>query len=468
MPPRAVWLVLLGIALAAAVLLLRPPDSGPPAPPQDSAARFVPRSTCVGCHRQEYEAWKGSHHDLAMDVATDATVLGDFDGATFTHFGTTSRFFKRDGKFFVNTDGPDGKPADFEVQYTFGAQPLQQYLLALEGGRLQALTICWDTEHKRWFHVYDEPIAHDDELHWTGLRYNWNSMCAECHSTDLRKNFDPETNAFSTTWSEIDVSCQACHGPGSRHAEWALDVARGEVAATEDETKGLEVRLKDPDASVQVEACARCHARRSEVGGDYRHGKPFMDHYAPQLLTEGMYHADGQILDEVYVYGSFLQTKKRRRGVRCSDCHDAHTARLRRPGNELCVHCHQQQPPPQFETLKPKVYDTPAHHFHEKDGSGSQCVDCHMPARTYMVVDPRRDHSFRVPRPDLSVKLGTPNACNGCHTEQSAQWAAEAVERWYPRTETRPQHFAEIFHAARAGSIDAGPHLNLPEPRNAP
>ncbi len=183
---------------------------------------FVGRDKCVDCHKKEYDNWQNSHHDLAMDVADDKTVLGNFNDSIFEHKGVRTRFFRKGKKFFVNTQGPDGKMKDFEIKYTFGYTPLQQYLIPFPGGRLQSLTIAWDVEKKRWYHLYPEdPIDPEDWLHWTKNAQNWNGMCAECHSTHLQKNFDMETDTYQTTWSEIDVSCEACHGPASNHVEWA-------------------------------------------------------------------------------------------------------------------------------------------------------------------------------------------------------------------------------------------------------
>ena len=188
-----------------------------------SAAAFVGSETCAGCHQGEAQLWRGSQHRLAMQHASDKTVLGDFSGATFDYHGVHSRFFRRDDKFFVETDGPDGKLAAFEVKYTFGVDPLQQYLVEFPDGRLQALSLAWDSRPKdhggqRWFHLYpDEEIKYDDVLHWTRLNQNWNFMCAGCHSTGVRKNYDAATDRFATSFAEISVGCEACHGQGSRH-----------------------------------------------------------------------------------------------------------------------------------------------------------------------------------------------------------------------------------------------------------
>jgi len=470
-------ITLLATCVASAVLALgchEPADDADTPPSQVIArppaaathpATYVGRDACVSCHEAATQHWQGSHHDLAMQPADESTVLGDFADASFTHFDHTSNFFRRDGDFYVRTDGPDGELHEYKVAYTFGAVPLQQYLVAFPDGRYQVLGLCWDTRlvaegGQRWFHIYpDEEIAHDDPLHWTALSQNWNYMCAECHSTDLRKNYRPEERRFETTWSEIDVSCEACHGPGSHHASAAEAVARGE--APEDHARtGLAVDLKtrdggywafDPGAATvkrtlpraertEIEMCARCHSRRSVLTEEYVHGRPLMDSHRPALLDEHLYHADGQISDEVFVYGSFVQSKMYAAGVTCSDCHDPHGLELLGPGSSLCARCHA-----------PDRFDTPAHHHHEQGTPGADCVACHMPEQTYMVVDPRADHSLRVPRPDLTVTLGTPNACTGCHDDRSAQWSADTVVEWYGSERTDAPHYGEALHAGRVG-----------------
>jgi len=447
----------------------QPPNSASSSSPGGEAAvaTYVGGELCAECHQAEADAWKGSDHDLAMDVADEATVLGDFDDATFTHFGVTSTFFRRDGKLFVRTDGPDGDFDDYEIAYTFGVRPLQQYLIEFPDGRLQALSLCWDSRPaeaggQRWFHLYpDEAIRHYDPLHWTAPSQNWNFMCAECHSTNLRKNYDLAEDRFETTWSEIDVSCEACHGPGSNHVAWAKSSPE---RRPDDDSMGLELVLGDRDGGLwlmdretgiarrseargswtELETCARCHSRRSAQYDDYVYGQPLLDTHRLALLEPHLYHADGQVLDEVYVYGSFLQSRMHREGVTCSDCHDPHSLRVRGTGNAVCAGCHLMS-----------RYDAPSHHFHEMGTEGALCTSCHMVKRNYMVVDPRGDHSLRVPRPDLTAAIGVPNACNGCHTERSPEWAAHAIaEQRGPTWKPKP-HYGEILHAGREGLPEA-------------
>ncbi len=428
------------------------------APAKTQVLAYVGDRSCAECHAKESREWLGSHHQRAMQPATDETVLGDFRGAAFREAGAVSRFFKREDKYFVHTEGADGKSADFEIKYTFGVAPLQQYLVEFPGGRLQSLTIAWDTDRKRWFSLYPgEKFAPDDPLHWTGRYQNWNLMCAECHTTNLKKGYDPKADTYDTTWSELHVGCQACHGPGGDHVAWARKGGRGAAS-------GLAVGFKPDDslhsgAAYEVDACATCHSRRSRIAAGEHPGRPLYDTLRPEPLRAGLYHADGQQLDEVYEYGSFRQSKMYQRGVRCTDCHNPHSGKTRAEGNAVCTQCHRPEANPRFPTLAPRSYDTPTHHFHKAASPGAQCVNCHMPAKDYMIVDPRRDHTLRPPRPDLSVKIGTPNACIACHRDRTAEWAAAAVVKWYGPARPKGADWALAVAAGRAGARDGAPAL---------
>ena len=468
-PSKQAWRVIvfavLAVALIAGAWILRPhtqPGSAHPVasvrPTPAPTPQFADESQCSACHAGQAQRWRGSHHDLAMQVADDTTVLGNFENASFAKDGVRTRFFRRDGKFWINTDGEDGRAADFEVKYAFGVAPLQQYLVQLDRGRLQAFTVAWDVARRRWFDLYPhEHIDHQDELHWTRPAQNWNFMCAECHSTDLKKNYDAATRTYRTTWHQIDVGCQACHGPADTHG-------RASAGAASAPHTRMPADPMTGTASAQIETCARCHSRRAVIWGDHRHGGRLMDTHLPALLDANLYYADGQIEGEVYEYGSFLQSKMYQHGLRCSDCHDPHSLELRRPGNELCAGCHNATTPSaraaiDVSGLRHKNYDSREHHFHAPGQPGSQCVDCHAPSRTYMEIDPRRDHSFRIPRPDLSVQLGTPNACNSCHEKRSAQWAADTIAKWYGPEHRREPTWATALWAGRQRSADAPSQL---------
>ena len=416
---------------------------------------YVASETCIGCHRAVGEAWTSSHHARAWNEPTGQSVLGDFDDKTFEHGGVVSRFSKGGGKFFVTTDGAAGRSRRFEVAGTVGVAPLQQYLVETEPGRLQALDLAWDTERRRWYHLYpDQDLPHTNGLHWTGPYKNWNARCAECHATGYEKRYAPLTRRYSSVQAEKGVGCEACHGPGSAHVAWARDRKGFDPTAWIGvNAVGFTISFDRKNAKAEIQQCAGCHSRREPLGADSpRAGGPFADNYKLALLREGLYHADGQIRDEVYVHGSFLQSKMYGRGVRCTNCHNPHSGALKANGNAVCTQCHNPSGNPDFPTQKQTVYDSPKHHFHKPGSDGALCKSCHMIERTYMGIDGRRDHSFRVPRPDLSVELGTPNACTDCHKDKSAGWAAAQVAARFPDSSNRGAHYATPFAAARQGA----------------
>jgi len=425
-------------------------------------AVFVGSSQCRSCHKAEFDKWESSHHRWAMAPANEESVLGDFADAEFAHFGVTSRFYRKGDKYYVHTQGPKGEMGDFPITHIFGWYPLQQYLIPFPGGRLQCLPIAWDVIKKQWYHLDpDQRIDPADWLFWTNQAQNWNGMCAECHSTDLRKNYDISSNTYQTEWSEISVGCEACHGPGSAHVRWAEMPEMGRPPA---DNFALTVQTADLTSRQQIELCAPCHSRRMSLDDNIHRHADFLDYGIPQLLSEGMYYADGQILEEVYVYGSFMQSKMYDRDVRCSDCHDVHSIRRIKKGNALCLQCHRAA-----------VYDTRDHHFHKykgeagnpirsqtgrilhEVGTGALCEQCHMPGRNYMVIDYRPDHSFRIPRPDLTLSLGTPNACNRCHVDKNAQWSVDTLAKWYGQKK-RP-HYGTVLAAGRRRQPKALPDL---------
>ena len=412
--------------------------------PDGAEATYVGEASCSSCHQQEAKDWRGSHHDLAMQEVSDSTVLGDFSGAELLSKGIRSRFFKKGNRFIVHTEGPEGTLQDFEIAYVFGVFPLQQYLVRFPGGRLQALHLAWDSRDGKWFDLQPKNrFRPDDWMHWTKGSMTWNNMCADCHSTNLQKNYDPETDTYQTTWAILDVSCEACHGPGSRHLEYvrSSDYQKGR------KVQGSFLHLTPAlDNKQQVDQCARCHSLRSNQSLAYEHNGVYADHYGVEIPKPNLYHADGQIIEEVYEYGSFTQSRMYQQGVKCSNCHNPHSLKLRAEGNALCAQCHA-----------PKTYDVESHHFHPLGSTGAQCVNCHMPGKYYMGNDFRRDHSLRAPRPDLSARYGTPNACNNCHSEKGLKWQADAVVAHFG--EKRKPHYSEAFLAFHHGEQGAAERI---------
>ncbi len=442
-------------------------DPAPPAPetdePRAGAPTYVGAAVCTDCHAEQAELWGGSHHQLAMQLPTPGYVRGDFDQAQFDRQGVASQFQRRDDNYIVRTESASGELAEFPVRYTFGIEPLQQYLLQLPDGKLQALSLAWDSRPaddggQRWFHVYgDEAIDHTDILHWTRPSQNWETMCADCHSTELVKNYDVEADRFDTRFAEINVACEACHGPGSKHVAWAekpedsadkgLQLAldeRVDISWTLNPTTGKPRRSAPRRTSREINTCAGCHSRRSRIADSTWSAGEFLNNYQPAFIQPPLYHADGQVLDEVYVYGSFLQSRMYQQGVSCSDCHEPHSLQLRAPGEQVCLQCHEAS---RFATAE--------HHLHEPDSSGADCIACHMPPSTFMQVDVRHDHSFRIPRPELAVEFGTPIVCLDCHADQDAEWAVKTLAAGGKLRNDSASHWSRRLAAAEALPLQA-------------
>ncbi|WP_449432142.1 tetratricopeptide repeat protein [Pseudomonas putida] len=466
------WVFLQTLQPAPVVPRTAAPQVAQPTP-KPATATLVDEGACQGCHVSEVKDWQGSHHQMAMQAASAETVLGDFNDVNFTGDKEAVRFFRKADEFWVNTPGIDGKPADFKVAYTFGVQPLQQYLLQAPGGRLQALGVAWDTEKHRWFHLYPgQGVTFKNPLHWSKPAQNANFMCVECHTTGYKRNFDTASNSFSSHWNSLGVGCQACHGPASNHLQWTAQQSPLANA-------GFTVNLKDKNATTEIETCARCHSRRAPLGDGYVNDHALLDDYLPNVLTRELYALDGKIKDEVFEHGAFSQSKMFEKGVRCSNCHNPHSTALKAPGNGVCLQCHNTAGKTPYETvdgrgLQAKNYDSPEHHHHQPGQPGGQCVDCHMPGKFYMGNDFRHDHGFSLPNPPRAQKLGTPDACLGCHQNTSADKVSEQFRLWYAADKVQPLRYDEGLALIRGGQPGAAQALttllqqnNLPAIRRA-
>ena len=487
---RRWWLAaagLLGLAVALIVGWPRrpgPAGTGPVAGPAPAVAAVIPdqaatyaqyagSASCRECHEEAFALWEKSNHGLAerpMDPALDGPA---FDPPRAFRHGTQESSARRQGtNFLVSARGLSRSNEVHTAARVIGHDPLRQYLVPFPGGRLQTLEASYDPHRNEWFNVYGEEDRQPGEWgHWTGRGMNWNNMCAGCHNVRVRKNYAAATDTYHTAMVEHGVGCESCHGPLRQHVEWRK--------LYPDKT------LQDPtitpvSTNQMLSACASCHARRSELTGDFTVGESFFDHHSLVIVDEtDTYYPDGQVRDEDYEYAAFLGSRMGHAGVVCQDCHDPHSMKTRLPGNWLCQRCHNGSyaNAPVIEPVShsrhkvfgydtngvPQEVDLMAYDPRRITETGGECVGCHMPVTTYMQRHPRHDHGFTVPDQVLTRDLGIPNACNRCHADKTVDWALEATDRWYGAKMERPsRRRTRIIAAARNGDAAAGgPLLGL-------
>jgi predicted CXXCH cytochrome family protein len=426
------------------------PASFRPANDQETFATYAGSESCRDCHAKAYSKWTNSHHALAERSIDPQIDRPAFDPAhTIKHGTQISEAHARGGQFQLTTMGADGKPAAFKPDRVLGEHPLRQFLFPSAGGRWQVGELSFDPRTNEWFDVYGAEDRMAGEWgHWTGRGMTWNSMCASCHNTRLRKNYHPATDTYSTAMAERGVGCESCHGPLKQHVSWQRE--RG-GSATNDPT------VHRLDQHQMLDTCGSCHARRAELTGDFTPGEKFLDHYALTIPDEtDIFHADGQVRDEDYEFTSFLSSKMHAAGVRCLDCHEPHSSKNLVTGDALCMKCHTV---PVAPAPAPRI-DPLTHSRHKLSTPGSRCVDCHMPLTTYMQRHARRDHGFTIPDPLLTKQHNIPNACNRCHADRSVDWALEAVDKWYgPRMNRPTRTRAQWMTEARAGHTNAPANL---------
>jgi len=419
---------------------------------------------CISCHNSTVQAWQKSDHAKSMSLAGINSVLANFDDVEVEHYGQRARFFIKDSQYRV-TVSYDDKVDTYPIKYTFGHFPLQQYLVETEGGKLQVLPFAWDARTKadggqHWYHNYShEEIKPQDRLHWRQPLQNWNGMCADCHSDGLKRNYNADDNSFNSKFDNINVGCLSCHGDMSQHTQQSKSQnIANDITSTQHPTGQWLRSVGDKTAHWQggkrdnsfMDNCFSCHALRAPLTDGFKANMPFLDQFMPQLPSAPNYFADGQIKEEVYVYGSFLQSKMFGKGVNCLDCHDKHTMKLKIEGNGLCLQCHGAE-----------VYNEQNHHQHQQASTGAQCVNCHMPTKRYMGVDDRRDHSFKIPRPDLSSQFNTPNACTQCHDNKSNQWASDNLEKWHGKPKVLLQSKQFLMALNNGQAINLEDHLSI-------
>ncbi len=400
---------------------------------------------CIACHQDSGKSWQASHHALAHRKVG----LGD-DSRAFASRSLQADHAKWDFSGGANSpriqwqDADSGAPAvSLKPPMAIGLQPLVQYVMDFGNGRYQVPDASWDPAKQEWFSMFGTDQRRPHEWgHWTQRGMNWNSQCAYCHFSQYRKNYLEESDGYRTTYLEEGVGCAQCHGPSRSQ-------------------RGTNECLVDPKQKFTPQqwthSCATCHSRREEFDEAFLIGDNFYDHYNLALPSQpGLYHPDGQQIDEDYNFTSLLLSRMGHKGISCIDCHDAHAAtpkggKAAVESNALCMTCHAGG------QREAKIIDPIAHSFHKPGTAGSRCVECHMPKKPYMARDPRSDHRFPSPDPLLTKELGVPNACNNCHADKGIDWQIEWTEKWYgPRTRPLDRDRTRAIAAAQAQPIAPG------------
>ncbi len=435
-------------------------------------ASYAGSESCRECHQEEYALWRKSNHALAerrLDPADDRAAFAPprsfHHGTQITDLAWTNQTAR------VTTTGPAGKPEAYFPPRVIGNDPLRQFLVPFPGGRLQVLEAAYDPRTNQWFDVYgDEDRLPGEWGHWTGRGMNWNYMCASCHNTRLWRNYDEPSDAYATTMAEMSVGCEACHGPLKAHNAWQKRFGK---------TSQTDPTLPKLTRAQTLDNCGACHARRTDLTGDFNPGDRFLDNFELVLVDRSeTYYADGQVRGEDYEYGSFLGSRMHQRGAHCLDCHNPHSMKTLLPGNWLCLRCHGGS-----DTNAPLI-DPVAHSHHKVYGfsasatpgptnidlaayrpgtireQGGECVNCHMPQTVYMQRHWRHDHGFTIPDPLLTKQFGIPNACNRCHQDKSADWALSFCDQWYgPKMERPTRRRAQAIARAQRGDASAPEEL---------
>lgn len=427
-------------------------------PGKDAYGAYAGSASCKECHAAAYAAWLGSHHGRAerpMDAMLDNAAFAP--ERRFVTGTQETRVFMKDGRYWLEAPAASGRQA-FEMGRALGVSPLVQFLTDVGGGRWQCTEHAWDPAKREWFDVYgDEDRKPGEWGHWQGRGMTWNTMCGMCHNTAYDKGYDAATDTFDTRMLEHGVGCESCHGPMKAHVDWQ-GAAPGRAG---DPTPGLRRPWQQ-----WLATCASCHARRGELDGRFMPGGDFEDHYLLTIAGEAeFFWPDGQIRDEDYEVAPFLGSRMHAKGVRCIDCHDAHTYKVATLENALCQRCHGVP-------ASGAIQIDPVAHIPHPAGPGANCVDCHMPQTVYMARHWRRDHGFTCPDPLLTREFGIPNACSKCHADKGLDWNIEWSEKWYgAKLAKRPsRERSRLLAQGCSGDASALPGLSrlAADPQTAP
>ena len=458
-----------------------------PSSPQAVSTEYLGSESCARCHDVEHTQWKNSLHIKMTKPVADATVVGDFsDGTRFSDHDRSYTFGMKNGKPFVSVSFDGRPPETFVVDYTLGAKRYQGYLSTLPEGRIYVLPVFWQIDSKRWIDWKEiTPIpdgAHD-------IRQIWNRNCFNCHGTNIVQGYDLDGKQYKSTWTEMGIGCEACHGPGRQHValmeEWEKNPASKPKYDNSSKNRQLSETLKifstrSSEPRRTYDTCAYCHGNKNNVFVGFKGGDNYADYATPFLISEplpsfdfqGEFWPDGRPNRFNRPQALTMSGCFKAGAITCTNCHVAHGSRNEHSlkvniyqgsnGDALCTQCHTAPKTPGRQpsavSFQPKASFTGVglehHTFHKADSEGSRCINCHMSDVNWRLLIRRRDHTFQPPVPENTAQFGIPNACTTCHDDRSPEWAAAQMDAWWGDRDRRVKASSLADTMYRAGSGD--------------
>ena len=456
------------LALRIATFAQAPAAANTPNAP--GAPEYAGSQSCQACHAAAYKDWESALHLHMTKPIAQATLVGDFSAGTrFADHGRGYEFGTRDGKPFVKIAFGERAPETFPVDYTLGFKRYQGYLSTLPDGRLYVLPSFWHVDTKRWLD-WKEIAPVPDGAH--GLRQIWNVNCFNCHATNLSQGYNIATKKYESTWTEMGIGCEGCHGPSRDHVTLMEAYKKDPTAKPPFDIKTFSPRRGAPR---QVfDTCAYCHGNKTNIFTGFKAGDRYEDYALPFLLStpipendpQGEFWPDGRP-DRFNRPQAVMQSGCFEKGqLTCTNCHAAHGSpnpfSLKvnindgPTGDTLCTQCHSPQP-----SAVSRQFDSESHTFHKPDSAGSRCINCHMSDVNWRLLIRRRDHTYKPPVPELTTAYGIPNACTTCHDNRSPEWAAKQMDQWWGDGARRKAEVsvADTMYKAGAGDSTVAPLL---------
>lgn len=405
---------------------------------------FSGSGSCIQCHEKFYELWSASHHGKAMQPVNTAFFETEkiSSSETFSLEGKTYQILRNDSTLIM-TETTEGIIKEFPVTWALGGKNVFYFLTPMEKGKLQTIPLAYDVRAGQWYNNPESAVRHfpegdpDEALPWRDRMYTFNTSCYSCHVSQLATNFDLSSDSYKTTWKEPGINCETCHGPSAEHVQVCMEAGEGNVP---DDLKIIITSTFTPEQ--HNASCAPCHAKMQPITASFMPGERYFDNYDLTTLENADFYADGRDLGENYTYTSWMMNEcVQKSDLHCVTCHTS-SGRDRFAGNpnDACISCHRSN-----------VENVAEHSMHPAGSEGAVCINCHMPKTEFgrMV---RSDHSFRPPMPEATIKFGSPNACNICHTDKSPEWANQQVKKRAGKNyQDETLYWAQLIKEARAG-----------------